>query len=50
MSKTDNRNATRLALNAPILIESIGQPEIELHPALASVYTRVHPEARAFSA
>ncbi|MCP4444711.1 MAG: hypothetical protein GY811_05100 [Myxococcales bacterium] len=44
MTRTDNRNATRVALNAPILIESIGQPEIELHPALASVYSRVNPE------
>ncbi len=45
MTKTDNRNATRVALNVPILIESIGQPTMELHPALADVYTRVHPEA-----
>tara|TARA_R110002096_G_scaffold77896_7_gene183305 strand:+ start:41171 stop:41593 length:423 start_codon:yes stop_codon:yes gene_type:complete len=44
MTKTDNRNATRVALNVPILIESIGQPKIELHPALANVYSRVHPE------
>lgn len=44
MTKTDNRNATRVALNAPILIESIGQPIFELHPALASVYSRVNPE------
>lgn len=46
MTKTDQRNATRVALNAPILIESIGQPEITLHPALANVYTRVNPEAK----
>lgn len=46
MTKTDQRNATRVALNAPILIESIGQPEIKLHPALDTVYSRVHPEAK----
>ncbi len=46
MTTTDKRNASRIALNAPILIESIGQPEIKLHPALASVYSRVNPEAK----
>jgi len=46
MSKPEHRNATRVALHSPILIESIGQPEIELHPSLAEVYTRIHPEAK----
>ncbi len=46
MTKTEQRNATRVALNTPILIESIGQPEMHLHPSLASVYTRVNPQER----
>ena len=47
MSKSENRNASRIALNTPMVVESIGQTAMELHPALAKVYSRVEPSAAA---
>jgi hypothetical protein len=40
---TEKRKAGRIALNLPMLVESIGQPAMQLHPNLAKVYTRVSP-------
>ncbi len=47
MSKSENRNAGRVALSAPMIVESIGQPDIKLHDNLAKVYSRVTPSAAA---
>lgn len=41
MSSSEHRRATRIAVNLPMLIETIGQPEIKLHKNLAEVYSRV---------
>ncbi len=42
MSATsDHRRAPRLVVNAPAVVESIGQPSMELHPNLAAVFRRV---------
>jgi hypothetical protein len=38
---TDARRAPRLVVNAPCVIESIGQASMSLHPALARVFRRV---------
>ena len=35
------RRAARLVVNAPAVIESIGQGSVQLHPNLAKVYRRV---------
>jgi hypothetical protein len=45
MSKTEHRRASRIALNLPMVIEPIVQPEVELHENLAQVYTRVSAAA-----
>ena len=37
----DNRRARRIVVNVPAVIESIGQPSVDLHPNLAAVYARV---------
>lgn len=39
--RRENRRALRLVLEAPIAVESIGQPELELDPALERIYRRV---------
>ncbi len=39
--RRENRRALRLVLEAPIAVESIGQPELELDPALERIYCRV---------
>jgi hypothetical protein len=39
--RRENRRALRLVLEAPIAFESIGQPELELDPALERIYRRV---------
>ena len=44
MSAREHRRARRVAVNYPALIESIGQPPVALHPAVASVYQRVTPD------
>jgi len=41
----DNRRARRILVNAPAVIESIGQPAVNLHPNLAAVYARVDANA-----
>ena len=41
---TDNRRARRILLNVPAVVESIGQPAVDLHPNLAAVYTRVNAD------
>ncbi len=38
---SDHRRAPRLVVNAPAVVESIGQPSMELHPNLAAVFRRV---------
>ena len=38
---TDHRRARRILLNVPAVVESIGQPDVDLHPNLAAVYSRV---------
>lgn len=38
---SENRRAARLVVNAPAVVESIGQVPITLHPNLAAVYRRV---------
>ena len=43
MTLTEKRSAGRIALNLPMLVESIGQPKMDLHPELAKVYSRVSP-------
>lgn len=40
----DQRRARRVIINAPTLIESIGQPDISLHANLQAVYERVSPD------
>jgi hypothetical protein len=42
VSRKENRRALRLSLQAPVAIESIGLPDLELHPALERIYERVH--------
>lgn len=37
----ENRRAGRVLVNAPAIVESIGQSPISLHPSLAAVYKRV---------
>jgi hypothetical protein len=41
--KTERRRAPRLAVNIPTLVEKIGHRELRLHPSLAPLYQRVHP-------
>lgn len=41
MATVENRRALRLLLDLPIAVESIGQPELELDPALDKIYQRV---------
>jgi hypothetical protein len=41
--KTERRRAPRLAVNLPTLVEKIGHRELHLHPSLAAIYERVHP-------
>ncbi len=43
MAQTERRRAPRLAVNIPTLVEKIGHRELHLHPGLAAVYERVHP-------
>jgi hypothetical protein len=41
VNSPDKRRALRLLLDLPIAVESVGQPELELHPVLARIYQRV---------
>ena len=38
---SDHRRAGRILVNAPAIVESIGQVAMQLHPNLAAVYRRV---------
>jgi hypothetical protein len=38
---SDARRAPRLIVNAPAVVESIGQASMQLHPNLAKVFRRV---------
>jgi len=38
---SESRRAPRLVVNAPVVIESIGQVPMQLHPNLAKVFRRV---------
>ncbi len=38
---SDLRRARRIVMNTPAVVESIGQPGVQLHPNLAAVYSRV---------
>ena len=38
---SDHRRAARLVINAPAVVESIGQVPMTLHPNLAAVFRRV---------
>src|SRR6478735_4276924 len=42
---SDNRRAARLVVNAPAIVESIGQVPMTLHPNLAAVFRRVDADA-----
>ena len=41
------RRAARLVINAPAIVESIGQGPMHLHPNLAAVFRRVEADATA---
>src|SRR5262249_25598415 len=41
MSSPEHRRAPRLLVNTPAVVESIGQPLMQLHPNLAAVFRRV---------
>lgn len=42
---SDHRRAQRLVVNAPAVVESIGQVPMALHPNLAAVFRRVDADA-----
>lgn len=44
---SDARRAPRLVVNAPVVIESIGQVPMQLHPNLAKVFRRVDADTSA---
>jgi hypothetical protein len=44
---SDHRRAPRLVVNAPAVIESIGQAPMRLHPNLAAVFRRVDADTSA---
>ena len=41
---SEHRRAARLVVNSPVVVESIGQVPITLHPNLAAVFKRVEAE------
>ena len=41
---SEHRRAARLVVNAPALVESIGQVSMSLHPNLAAVFKRVEAD------
>lgn len=41
---SDTRRAPRLVVNAPAVVESIGQGSMQLHPNLAKVFRRVEAD------
>ena len=40
----EHRRARRVAVSVPATIESIGQPDVALHPTVAAVYVRVESD------
>ena len=42
---TESRGAVRVLINAPAIVESIGQAAMNLHPNLATVFRRVQADA-----
>ncbi len=38
---SESRSARRVVVNVPAVVESIGQPDVSLHPSLQAVYERV---------
>lgn len=42
----EHRRARRVAVSLPALIESIGQPDVALHPTVAAVYVRVEADRK----
>lgn len=47
---SDARRAPRLVINAPAVVESIGQVAMQLHPNLAKVFRRVDADTSAIGA
>jgi hypothetical protein len=43
MSRAERRQAPRIIMNTPTVVEVVGQREAQLHPKLAAVYERVKP-------
>jgi hypothetical protein len=43
----EHRRARRILMNQPTIIEVVGQPAMELPPAVAAVYTRVESDKSA---
>lgn len=41
---SEHRRAARLVVNAPVVVESVGQVPMSLHPNLASVFKRVESD------
>ncbi|MGE0548747.1 MAG: PilZ domain-containing protein [Kofleriaceae bacterium] len=41
---SEHRRAARLVVNAPVVVESIGQVSMSLHPNLAAVFKRVEAD------
>jgi hypothetical protein len=41
---TERHRAPRIAVNIPTLVEKLGHRELHLHPSLAAIYERVHPD------
>ncbi len=44
MSSSEHRRAARLVVNAPAIVESIGQVPMTLHPNLTAVFKRVEAD------
>lgn len=50
---SESRSARRVVVNVPAVVESIGQPDVSLHPNLVAVYERVGaapPDGKRFPA
>jgi hypothetical protein len=45
VAKAEKRQAARINVNIPTLVEVIGQRDVALHPKIAAVYERVNPAA-----
>jgi len=49
MSQKEQRNAARMVLDVPMVVESIGQPPMQLHPRVEPVYSRISAEKKGAS-